>query len=465
MKLWWKFKDGKWQNKWKEINDDDDASEVSSYVELKKCEVHFYVEHSVNQAIVTEVPKQLPYHKDDGGVTGGAGENVAGVAENDEAGENVAGVAGVTENEGVARMKGLLSRQFRFQLGMEFSSLKQFKDAILEHSMLNGRQIRYVKNDTVRVRVACSQSCEFTMLVSRVGRSTTYRVKTLVGRHTCGRVFDNNNAKASWVAKAVVNRLKSNIHPPQPEPEVNDQPPASNASQQHATQASQASAAPTQNTQQPGPKKRGRPRLATDASTSNTTNGSRQKRGNGVPKKPSHTKSKGKGKVKNTQPQQNTSQNGINPEEAVKSLYGVMLAWGKAIGAKSSPPGPPPFVEPPFVFTEPPFAVASVATVSLVAVATVASVADAINVAFKNAGINEDQIGSVQPPPVASGFETAAATLRRIQESVSEGAEVEQSVNALSQSAAILRGHQNAGGEDIQGGQAPESSARRSQKK
>ncbi|KAJ1380009.1 hypothetical protein SESBI_46390 [Sesbania bispinosa] len=66
------------------------------------------------------------------------------------------------------------------------------------------------ENDRPRVRVAYSQNCEFTMLVSRVGRSTTYRVKTLVGRHTCGRVFDNNNAKAGWVAKAVVNRLKSN---------------------------------------------------------------------------------------------------------------------------------------------------------------------------------------------------------------------------------------------------------------
>ncbi|KAJ1380008.1 alpha/beta hydrolase [Sesbania bispinosa] len=88
----------------------------------------------------------------------------------------------------------------------------------------------------------------------------------------------------------------------------------------------------------------------------------------------------GKGKVTNSQPQQNTSQNVINPEEAVKLLYRVMLAWGEAVGAK-----------------------------------------DAINVAFKNAGINEDQIGSVQPSPVASGFETAAATLRHIHESFSEG--------------------------------------------
>ncbi|KAJ1426386.1 hypothetical protein SESBI_10411 [Sesbania bispinosa] len=47
-------------------------------------------------------------------------------------------------------------------------------------------------------------------IVSRVGRSTTYRVNTLVGRHTYGRVCGNNNAKAGWVAKAVVNRLKSN---------------------------------------------------------------------------------------------------------------------------------------------------------------------------------------------------------------------------------------------------------------
>lgn len=98
---------------------------------------------------------------------------------------------------------------FRFKLGMEFSSLKDFKEAVKEHSILNGKQIKFVKNDAKRVRVVCKQDCGFTALVSKVGGKTTFRVKTLVSEHTCGRVFDNKNAGSSWVAKAVLDKFRS----------------------------------------------------------------------------------------------------------------------------------------------------------------------------------------------------------------------------------------------------------------
>ncbi|KAJ1378885.1 hypothetical protein SESBI_47404 [Sesbania bispinosa] len=44
----------------------------------------------------------------------------------------------------------------------------------------------------------------------RAGRTTTYRLKTLVRRHTCGKVFGNNNAKVSLMAKVLVNKMRFN---------------------------------------------------------------------------------------------------------------------------------------------------------------------------------------------------------------------------------------------------------------
>ena len=79
---------------------------------------------------------------------------------------------------------------FQFKVGMEFSSLKQFKDAIIEHSVLNGRQLRFQKNDTLRVRVRCKENCGFMAYCSKVGRTHTYRLKTLSEKHTCGRVLN-----------------------------------------------------------------------------------------------------------------------------------------------------------------------------------------------------------------------------------------------------------------------------------
>ncbi|CAI8601985.1 unnamed protein product [Vicia faba] len=38
-----------------------------------------------------------------------------------------------------------LSKDFTFKVGMKFSSLNQFKNAILEHNVLNGRELSYGK--------------------------------------------------------------------------------------------------------------------------------------------------------------------------------------------------------------------------------------------------------------------------------------------------------------------------------
>ncbi|KAJ1427944.1 hypothetical protein SESBI_09333 [Sesbania bispinosa] len=167
----------------------------------------------------------------------------------------------------------------------------------------------------------------------RVGRTTTYRLKTLVARHTCGRVFGNNNAKAGWVAKVIVNKMRSNNKvPPPTENDVNEPPP---------TQSSQAAAQPPQTDEAPAvaPRKRGRPRsIATTAAGSQTSRASRGSKGKGVSNKTTQDKKKGKGIESSAQgEQQNTSQAAENPDQnLVHSLYGMMLAWGEAMGSKTA---------------------------------------------------------------------------------------------------------------------------------
>lgn len=51
----------------------------------------------------------------------------------------------------------VMTKTFKFKVGMEFSSLRQFKDAILEHNVLNCREIKFVKNDLDRCRVVCKK--------------------------------------------------------------------------------------------------------------------------------------------------------------------------------------------------------------------------------------------------------------------------------------------------------------------
>jgi len=100
-----------------------------------------------------------------------------------------------------------MNKDFKFKLGMEFGSLKDFKQALMEHSVLNGKEVKFVKNDQKRVRAICKKKCGFLIMASRVGGRETYRVKTLIGRHKCGRVFGNKNANKDWIAQVLIDRF------------------------------------------------------------------------------------------------------------------------------------------------------------------------------------------------------------------------------------------------------------------
>lgn len=100
--------------------------------------------------------------------------------------------------------------EFKFRVGMEFTSLQQFKEAAKDHATLTGRGITFPKNDFDRVRAVCKKKdqCPFVMLCSKVGGKQTFAIKTLIAPHTCGRVFNNKSATSSWVAKKVVDKMR-----------------------------------------------------------------------------------------------------------------------------------------------------------------------------------------------------------------------------------------------------------------
>jgi len=85
----------------------------------------------------------------------------------------------------------LLCKEFKWNLGLEFSFLKEFKEAILEYNVLNGREIKFDFNDKRPARARCKHFTDYLVYVSKVGQSDTYRLNTLHPKHTCGRVSNN----------------------------------------------------------------------------------------------------------------------------------------------------------------------------------------------------------------------------------------------------------------------------------
>ncbi|KAK2456280.1 hypothetical protein QL285_003659 [Trifolium repens] len=53
--------------------------------------------------------------------------------------------------------KDQMGKKYKFKFGMEFSSLQDFRDAIRDHNVRNGYQVRWKKNEGNRVRVVCDR--------------------------------------------------------------------------------------------------------------------------------------------------------------------------------------------------------------------------------------------------------------------------------------------------------------------
>ena len=63
---------------------------------------------------------------------------------------------------------------------MEFGSLKEFKETILEYNVLNGREIRFNFNDKRQAREKCKHYNNYLVYVSKVSQSDTYRLNTYI---------------------------------------------------------------------------------------------------------------------------------------------------------------------------------------------------------------------------------------------------------------------------------------------
>ncbi|KAF7823581.1 uncharacterized protein G2W53_021725 [Senna tora] len=98
--------------------------------------------------------------------------------------------------------------QVMFELGMEFTNLDTFRQAIRDYAVAGSYDLKFVKNDKLRIRVKCSGKCPFLMYCARDNETNTFQVKTLVDIHKCCRSFRNKHASTKWLAKKIVEKLR-----------------------------------------------------------------------------------------------------------------------------------------------------------------------------------------------------------------------------------------------------------------
>ena len=92
--------------------------------------------------------------------------------------------------------------QPELKLGLTFPSGKVFKDAIREHSIRSGKEIKFKVNDSNRVRAVCKdKNCKWLCYASFLCKTTTFAIKTYMPEHTCPRTNENRFATSRWLCK------------------------------------------------------------------------------------------------------------------------------------------------------------------------------------------------------------------------------------------------------------------------
>ncbi|XP_031392056.1 uncharacterized protein LOC116204115 [Punica granatum] len=95
------------------------------------------------------------------------------------------------------------------ELGMEFPNLKVFRNAVRDYNISRGREVRFKKNESTRVRAKCvEKECKWVILCSLNKKNNTYQVKTFGSEHTCCRKLQNKLATREWVASKLVPRVR-----------------------------------------------------------------------------------------------------------------------------------------------------------------------------------------------------------------------------------------------------------------
>nr|XP_025691281.1 uncharacterized protein LOC112792309 [Arachis hypogaea] len=100
--------------------------------------------------------------------------------------------------------------EVQFRLGMHFATMEQFKRALKDVFVQDGRDCMYLKNEPGRVRAACAEEdCPWLIFVSKNSVTMSFEVKTFHSKHTCGRDYGRNLVDKNWVAKKLGLRLKT----------------------------------------------------------------------------------------------------------------------------------------------------------------------------------------------------------------------------------------------------------------
>lgn len=97
------------------------------------------------------------------------------------------------------------------QIGMEFTTIEEFKKALKDYNIHLGREFKFIKNDKVRCRAKCADTkCPWEVYCAWSNKIMSFQIRTFNDNHTCSRGFDIKRANSKWMAEELVRLVRAN---------------------------------------------------------------------------------------------------------------------------------------------------------------------------------------------------------------------------------------------------------------
>nr|XP_027086445.1 uncharacterized protein LOC113708174 [Coffea arabica] len=94
----------------------------------------------------------------------------------------------------------------KFEVGQIFTCKQLFMKACKSHGVVHGRKIKFSKNDGRRATAYC-KDCSWKVSTAVMLDKKTFQIKSMQGKHSCGRTFDHGLANSTFL----VDRYKKEL--------------------------------------------------------------------------------------------------------------------------------------------------------------------------------------------------------------------------------------------------------------
>jgi len=109
---------------------------------------------------------------------------------------------------GYPEYKAGMMKDHKLVVGMKFPSSQVFREYLREFNVINGYDIRYIRNESAMITAVCRHNCSWRIHASLLGATTTFQIKSLEGKHTYGRHCNNKQANSKFSGKKFVDEVR-----------------------------------------------------------------------------------------------------------------------------------------------------------------------------------------------------------------------------------------------------------------